>query len=34
MLGLSLTGADKPVKVAFEGQTIVRDIENDDMSRS
>ena len=27
------TGADKPVKVAFEGQTIVRDIENDDMSR-
>lgn len=27
------TGADKPVKVAFEGQTIVREIENDDMSR-
>ena len=27
------TGADKPVKVAFEGQTIVRDIENADMSR-
>lgn len=27
------TGADKPVKVAFEGQTIVREIENADMSR-
>lgn len=26
-------GADKPVKVAFEGQTIVREIENADMSR-
>ena len=26
-------GNDKPVKVAFEGQTIVREIENDDMSR-
>jgi hypothetical protein len=27
------TGADKPVKVAFEGQAIVREIENADMSR-
>lgn len=27
------TGADKPVKVALEGQTIVREIENADMSR-
>lgn len=27
------TGADKPVKIAFEGQTIVRDIENADMSK-
>ena len=27
------TGADKPVKIAFEGQTIVRDIDNDDMSK-
>ena len=26
-------GNDKPVKVAFEGQAIVREIENDDMSR-
>lgn len=26
-------GADKPVKIAFEGQTIVREIENSDMSR-
>ena len=26
-------GADKPVKIAFEGQTIVREIENADMSR-
>lgn len=26
-------GADKPVKIAFEGQTIVRDIDNDDMSK-
>lgn len=27
------TGAQKPVKVAFEGQTIVRDIDNADMSK-
>ncbi len=27
------TGADKPVKIAFEGQTIVRDIDNADMSK-
>lgn len=27
------TGANKPVKVAFEGQTIVRDIDNADMSK-
>lgn len=27
------TGADKPVKVALEGQAIVRDIENADLSR-
>lgn len=27
------TGAEKPVKVAFEGQTIVRDIDNADMSK-
>ena len=27
------TGADKPVKVALEGRTNVREIENDDMSR-
>lgn len=27
------TGAEKPVKVAFEGQAIVREIENADMSR-
>lgn len=27
------TGADKPVKVAFEGQAIVREYENKDMSR-
>lgn len=27
------TGADKPIKVALEGQTIVREIENADMSR-
>ena len=27
------TGADKPVKVALEGQSIVREIENADMSR-
>ena len=27
------TGADKPVKVALEGQSIVRDIENADLSR-
>lgn len=27
------TGADKPVKVAFEGQAIVRNIDNADMSR-
>lgn len=27
------TGAEKPVKVAFEGQAIVRERENDDMSR-
>ena len=27
------TGADKPVKVALEGQAIVREIENADMSR-
>lgn len=26
-------GADKPVKIAFEGQTIVRDIDNADMSK-
>lgn len=26
-------GAEKPVKIAFEGQTIVREIENADMSR-
>lgn len=27
------TGAQKPVKVAFEGQTIIRDIDNADMSK-
>jgi hypothetical protein len=27
------TGADKPVKIAFEGQTIVRDVDNADMSK-
>lgn len=27
------TGAQKPVKVAFEGQTVVRDIDNADMSK-
>lgn len=27
------TGAEKPVKIAFEGQTIVKDRENDDLSR-
>lgn len=27
------TGAQKPVKIAFEGQTIVRDIDNADMSK-
>lgn len=27
------TGAEKPVKIAFEGQTIVRDIDNADMSK-
>lgn len=27
------TGAQKPVKVAFEGQTIVRDVDNADMSK-
>ena len=27
------TGAEKPVKVAFEGQAVVREIENADMSR-
>jgi hypothetical protein len=26
-------GNDKPVKVAFEGSAIVRDIENDDLSK-
>ena len=27
------TGAEKPVKIAFEGETIVRDIDNADMSK-
>jgi hypothetical protein len=27
------TGAEKPVKIAFEGDTIVRDIDNADMSK-
>ena len=27
------TGADKPVKIAIEGQTAVREVENEDWSR-
>ena len=27
------TGAEKPVKIAFEGQTAVREVENEDWSR-
>ena len=33
MLGLSTGGNDKPVKIAFEGQTIVDEYVNADRSR-